>query len=247
MFSVCSGGCSDRNSLKGVNIYIYNSFTLQAWSVSPVQVEFVRQHPPVVAAGLRSVQTPAQLLPDGQRDPEGVRTHQCGDVTGRIQERRVDALRVLHTQITDSYTYIYILMKEWCGNADLRQGGVELEDLSLALHLSHTQLAGQLERGGAEALQGEGAVQVPLRAAPHLLEGKLLRTHQPRKRWILTFHFLKLIYVAQTNIINTRNVCVLFPLTPHCHWDTLTVLLYVKTIHNIYENKSHIYILFSFL
>lgn len=108
MFSVCSGGCSDGNSLKGVNIYIYNSFTLQAWSVSPVQVEFVRQHPPVVAAGLRSVQTPAQLLPDGQRDPEGVRTHQCGDVTGRIQERRVDALRVLHTQITDSYTYIYI-------------------------------------------------------------------------------------------------------------------------------------------
>lgn len=62
-----------------------------------------------------------------------------------------------------------------CGNADLRQGGVELEDLALALHLPHTQLAGQLERGGAEALQGEGAVQVPLRAAPHLREGKLLR------------------------------------------------------------------------
>ncbi len=36
----------------------------------PVQVEFVRQHPPVVSAGLRRVQTPAQLLPDGQRDPK---------------------------------------------------------------------------------------------------------------------------------------------------------------------------------
>ncbi len=90
-------------ALKVISVYtdgiteVYSVISVNGW---PVQVEFVRQHPPVVSAGLRRVQTPAQLLPDGQRDPEGVRTHQCGDVTGRIQKRRVDALRVLNKHTT---------------------------------------------------------------------------------------------------------------------------------------------------
>lgn len=33
--------------------------------VSPVKVEFVGQHPPVVASGLRCIQTATQLLSDG--------------------------------------------------------------------------------------------------------------------------------------------------------------------------------------
>lgn len=41
----------------------------------PVEVEFVSQDPPVVASDLRSVQAATQLLSDGQRDAEGVRTH----------------------------------------------------------------------------------------------------------------------------------------------------------------------------
>lgn len=53
------------------------------------------QHPPVVASGLRSVQTAAQLLPDGQRDAEGVWPHQGGDVAGRVHQRRVYALDLL--------------------------------------------------------------------------------------------------------------------------------------------------------
>lgn len=63
--------------------------------VSPVQVEFAGQHPPVVASGLRSVQTAAQFLPDGQRDAEGVGSHQGGDVAGGVHQGRVYALDLL--------------------------------------------------------------------------------------------------------------------------------------------------------
>lgn len=53
------------------------------------------QHPPVVPSGLRRVQAAAQLLPDGDGDAEGVGSHQRGDVTGRIQQGRVDTLGIL--------------------------------------------------------------------------------------------------------------------------------------------------------
>lgn len=53
------------------------------------------QHPPVIASGLRRVQAAAQLLADGDRDAEGVGSHQRGDVAGRVQQGRVDALGVL--------------------------------------------------------------------------------------------------------------------------------------------------------
>lgn len=58
--------------------------------------------------------------------------------------------------------------------AYLRQRGVQLEDLPFSLHLAHADLAGQVHGGGGEALQGEAAVEVPLGAVPHLLEGELL-------------------------------------------------------------------------
>lgn len=62
--------------------------------------------------------------------------------------------------------------------AHLRQRGVQLEDLPFSLHLAHADLAGQVHGGAGEALQGEAAVQVPLGAAPHLLELELLHeTH----------------------------------------------------------------------
>lgn len=58
--------------------------------------------------------------------------------------------------------------------AYLRQRGVQLEDLPFSFHLAYADLAGQVHGGGGEALQGEAAVEVPLGAAPHLLEGELL-------------------------------------------------------------------------
>lgn len=61
------------------------------------------QHPPVVASGLRSVQTAAQLLPDGQRDAEGVWPHQGGDVAGRVHQGRVYALDLLVGQTKVSF------------------------------------------------------------------------------------------------------------------------------------------------
>lgn len=60
----------------------------------------------------------------------------------------------------------------------LRQRRVQLENLPLALHLAHAYFAGQIHGGGGEALQGEAAVEVPLGAAPHVLEGELLRAHE---------------------------------------------------------------------
>lgn len=56
----------------------------------------------------------------------------------------------------------------------LLQRVAELEDLPLPLHLPHTQLAADLCGGRAGALQREGAVEAPLAAAPHLVEGDLL-------------------------------------------------------------------------
>lgn len=56
------------------------------------------QHPPVIAPGLRRVQAATQLLSDGDRDAEGVGSNQCGDVTGRVQKRRVNTLRILQRQ-----------------------------------------------------------------------------------------------------------------------------------------------------
>lgn len=73
-----------------------------------------------------------------------------------------------------------------CGT-DLRQRGVELEDLALALHLAHTQFTGQLHRRGTEALQSEGAVQVPLRTAPYLLKRQLLHAQPKRFFFMLDF------------------------------------------------------------
>lgn len=64
-------------------------------SLSPVQVEFVGQHPPVVASGLWCIQTSAQLLADGQRNAESIWPDQSRDVTGRIHQGRVYALDIL--------------------------------------------------------------------------------------------------------------------------------------------------------
>lgn len=52
---------------------------------------------------------------------------------------------------------------------------VQLKNLSLSFHLAHTYLTGQVHRAGRESLQGEAAVQVSLRTAPHLLKAKLLQ------------------------------------------------------------------------
>lgn len=66
-------------------------------SLSPVQVEFVGQHPPVIASGLWCIQTSAQLLPDGQRNAESVWPDQSCDVTGRIHQGCIYALDILET------------------------------------------------------------------------------------------------------------------------------------------------------
>lgn len=71
---------------------------------------------------------------------------------------------------------------------DLRQCGVELEDLAFALHLAHTQFTGQLHRHSTEALQSEGALQVPLRAAPYLLKCQLLRRRS--ESFYVGFHYV---------------------------------------------------------
>lgn len=67
----------------------------------PVEVELVGQHPPVVPPGLGCVQAAAQLLPDGDWDAERVGPHQCGDVTGRVQQGRVNALGILRRTEAD--------------------------------------------------------------------------------------------------------------------------------------------------
>lgn len=67
----------------------------------PVEVELVGQHPPVISPGLGCVQAAAQLLSDGDGDAERVGPHQRGDVTGRVQQRRVDALGILQSTEQD--------------------------------------------------------------------------------------------------------------------------------------------------
>ncbi|KAG7224036.1 hypothetical protein INR49_015293, partial [Caranx melampygus] len=62
-------------------------------------VKFVGQHPPVISPGLRRIQAATQLLSDGDRDAEGVGPNQCGDVTGRVQKRRVNTLGILQRKI----------------------------------------------------------------------------------------------------------------------------------------------------
>lgn len=52
----------------------------------PVQVEFVCQHPPVVAPGLGGIQAAAQLLADRERNAEGAGADQRGDVAGRVHQ-----------------------------------------------------------------------------------------------------------------------------------------------------------------
>lgn len=51
---------------------------------------------------------------------------------------------------------------------------VQLEYLTLALNLSHADLAGELRHGQAASLQAEGAVQGSLAAAPDVVERDLL-------------------------------------------------------------------------
>lgn len=65
-------------------------------------------------------------------------------------------------------------------SSHLRQHRVQLENLALALHLAHAYLAGQIHGAGGEALQGEAALEVPLRAAPHVLKGELLRADESK-------------------------------------------------------------------
>lgn len=50
-------------------------FFFKCARASPVKVEFVGQHPPVVASGLWCIQAATQLLSDGQRNAEGVGPH----------------------------------------------------------------------------------------------------------------------------------------------------------------------------
>lgn len=53
------------------------------------------QHPPVVPPSLGCVQAATQFLPDGEWDAKRVGPHQRGDVAGRVQQRRINALGIL--------------------------------------------------------------------------------------------------------------------------------------------------------
>lgn len=55
---------------------------------------------------------------------------------------------------------------------------VDVEALPVALHLPHPHLAGQVTGAGADAFQGEGAVQVLLCAIPDVVKGNLLGGHR---------------------------------------------------------------------
>lgn len=59
-------------------------------------------------------------------------------------------------------------------SAHLGDVEVDTEALPIAFHLPHPHLAGQVTGAGADALQGEGAVQVLLRAIPDMVKGDLL-------------------------------------------------------------------------
>lgn len=84
---------------------------------------------------------------------------------------------------------------------DLRQCGVELEDLALALHLAHTQFTGQLHCRSTETLQSEGALQVPLRSAPYLLKRQLLQ-RMSESFWV-GFHYVFYITLLCINEMKT--------------------------------------------
>lgn len=78
----------------------------------PVEVELVGQHPPVVPPGLGRIQAAAQLLPDGDGDAERVWPHQRGDVAGRVQQRRVDALGILQrTEVNANQRQAHVTAK----------------------------------------------------------------------------------------------------------------------------------------
>lgn len=80
-------------------------------STAPVKVKLVGQHPPVIPPGLRRIQAATQLLSDGDGDAEGIGPHQRGDVTGRVQQRRINTLGILQKErgdrdYTSGCTYI---------------------------------------------------------------------------------------------------------------------------------------------
>lgn len=65
-------------------------------------------------------------------------------------------------------------------SAHLGDVEVDIEALPVAFHLPHPHLAGQVTGAGADALQGEGAVQVLLGAVPDMIKGDLLRGRAER-------------------------------------------------------------------
>lgn len=65
---------------------------------SPVQFEFVGQHPPVVAPGLGGVQAAAKLLPDGEGDAESAGPYYGGDGVCGVHGRVIDASRFLRLE-----------------------------------------------------------------------------------------------------------------------------------------------------
>lgn len=66
-------------------------------------------------------------------------------------------------------------------SAHLGDVEVDIEALPIAFHLPHPHLAGQVAGAGADALQGEGAVQALLRAVPDMVKGDLLRGRAERR------------------------------------------------------------------
>ena len=67
----------------------------------------------------------------------------------------------------------------WLGRGQSGRGylgdvEVQAKALALPLHLPNAQLAAELAGGQAEALQSEGAVQVPLGTVPDVVERDLL-------------------------------------------------------------------------
>lgn len=65
-------------------------------------------------------------------------------------------------------------MGTYSPSAHLSDIEVDVEALTITFHLPHPHLAGQVTGAGADALQGEGAVQVLLRAIPDVIKGNLL-------------------------------------------------------------------------
>lgn len=156
----------------------------------PVKAQAASQHSPVTTACAGGIQTGTNFLPYGSGQSESIWAHLRWRQTrtacwqGRVRRQGLKSKRTNTGKEVSARYYILFSnhsLVTWqnrsCCFLYLLDVGVKLEYLSLPLHLSDTDLAGELGNHQASSLQTEGAMQRPLTPTPNVIEWDFLWPH----------------------------------------------------------------------